>query len=166
MLYVGRAINKTICYAVLINTCYNALFADDGFLYDAFISAHDEAKHFVLENLLPSLETGQHPYRLCWHSRDFLPGIPIMEQIARTMAKSRKIIFVFSENFSESEFCCVELELALNRYMKSSTRCILPITLTGGHVVPSQLKQTITYLPILTAEEMDVTRKIAQVMGE
>ena len=141
-------------------------FVDEGFTYDAFISAHDEAKEFVLESLLPPLESGPAPYRLCWHSRDFLPGIPIMEQIAQSMAKSRKIILVFSEHFSQSEFCRVELELAMNKYMSSSTRCVLPVTLAGEHVVPPLVKQTITYLPTVSADEGDVAGKIAQVMGE
>ena len=138
---------------------------DDGFTYDAFISAHDETKDFVLETILPSLESGPSPYRLCWHSRDFLPGIPVMEQIAKTMSKSRKILFVFSENFCQSEFCRAELELAMNRFMNSSTRCILPVTVAGRHV-PLYVRQAITYLPILAAEEGDVTGKIAQVMGK
>lgn len=137
---------------------------DDCYTYDAFISAHDEAKDFVLETILPSLESGPSPYRLCWHSRDFLPGIPIMEQIVKTMAQSRKIIFVFSENFRRSEFCRVELELAMNRYMNSSTRCILPVTMAGRHV-PIYVSQTLTYLPILAAEDSDVAGKIAKVIG-
>ena len=138
---------------------------DDGFMYDAFVSAHSEVSDFVLENILPRLESGPAPYRLCWHSRDFIPGIPIMEQIARAMAKSRKVIFVFSEHFSQSQFCCAELELAMNRYMSSCTRCILPVAMGGEHV-PDNVRETITYLPVLSAGERDVAGKIAKVMGK
>ena len=140
--------------------------ADDGFEYDAFVSAHDEAREFVLESILPPLESDPAPYRLCWHSRDFIPGVPIMEQIAMTMARSRKIIFVFSEHFSQSQFCCAELELAMSRYMRSCTRCILPVALEGGFV-PEELKKRLTYLPVLSArEEVDVAAEIAKVMGK
>ena len=144
------------------------MHAGDEFTYDAFISAHDEAKEFVLENILDPLESGLNgpsPYRLCWHSRDFIPGIPIMEQIARCIAESRKIIFVFSEHFSQSEFCRVELELAMKRYLSSRTRCIVPVAL-ADKAVPTHVKQRITYLPILSAEEGDVAGKIAQIVGE
>ena len=134
-------------------------------MYDAFISAHDEVKNIVLDSILQPLESSPSLYRLCWHSRDFLPGIPIMEQIARAMAKSRKIIFVFSEHFLQSEFCRVELKLAMNRYMRSCTRCIIPVTLADEHV-PKQLRQTVTYLPILSTGESNVSEEITKVMGE
>ena len=140
----------------------------EGFLYDAFISAHDEAKDFVFENILQPLEsdwTGSTPYKLCWHSRDFIPGIPIMEQIARSISESRKIIFVFSEHFSQSEFCCAELQLAMNRYLSSNTRCIVPVALADSYV-PEEVRQSITYLPSLSADEGDVAGRIAQVLGE
>lgn len=88
-----------------------------------------------------------------------------MEQIAHTMAKSRKIIFVFSEHFSQSRFCSAELELAMTRYMSSCTRCILPVALASGFV-PEDLRKRITYLPVLSAGEEDVAGKIAKVMGE
>ena len=140
----------------------------EGFLYDAFISAHDEAKDFVFENILQPLEsdwTGSTPYKLCWHSRDFIPGIPIMEQIARSISESRKIIFVFSEHFSQSEFCCAELQLAMNRYLSSNTRCIVPVALADSYV-PEEVRQSITYLPSLSADEGDVAGRIAKVLGE
>lgn len=151
---------------------YNGVLFDfyvgEGFTYDAFISAHDEAKDYVLEKILYPLESVHNSssrYRLCWHSRDFIPGIPIMEQITNCIAKSRKVIFVFTENFSLSKFCHVELELAMNRYLSSHTRCIIPVALKHKHV-PANVKQMITYLPILSAGDGDVAEKIAQVMGE
>lgn len=140
----------------------------DGFTYDAFISAHDEAKDFVLQNILyplESLHNSSSQYRLCWHSRDFIPGIPVMEQITECIAKSRKIIFVFSEHFLQSKFCHVELELAMNRYLSSHTRCIVPVALTEKDV-PANVKRMITYLPILSAGNGNVAEKIAQIMGE
>lgn len=148
---------------------YTSVYVGDGFTYDAFISAHDEAKDFVSENILYPLESLLHNsssrYRLCWHSRDFIPGIPIMEQITKCIAKSRKIIFVFSEHFLQSKFCHVELELAMNRYLSSHTRCIVPVALTEKDV-PANVKQMITYLPILSAGNGNVAEKIAQIMGE
>ena len=88
-----------------------------------------------------------------------------MEQIARAMARSRRVIFVFSEHFSQSSFCSAELELAMNRYMSSCTRCILPVAIGGEHV-PENVRERITYLPVLSTKEGDVAGKIAEVMGE
>ena len=96
-----------------------------------------------------------------------MPGIPIMEQIAECIVESRKIIFVFSERFMQSEFCRIELELAMNKCLSSRTRCIVPVALTERDV-PALVKQRITYLPILPAAsgEGDMAAMIAQVIGE
>ena len=94
-----------------------------------------------------------------------MPGIPIIEQIAQCIAESRKIIFVFSEHFMQSEFCRIELELAMKKCLSSRTRCIVPVTLAEKHV-PELVKQRMTYLPILSTGEEDIAAKIAQTMGE
>ena len=93
-----------------------------------------------------------------------MPGIPIIEQIAKCIAESRKIIFVFSEHFMQSEFCRIELELAMKKCLSSRTRCIVPVALAEKHV-PALVKQSMTYLPILSTREGNIAAKITQVMG-
>jgi len=45
--------------------------------YDAFVSyAHQDAD-FVTDHLVPQLEKCVVPYKLCFHERDFLPGLEI-----------------------------------------------------------------------------------------
>ena len=136
-------------------------------MYDAFISAHDETKEFIEKCILHPLESTSHfpvPYKLCWHSRDFIPGIPILEQIADCMAESRKIIVVFSEHFMESEFCRVELDLAIRRHQTTCTRCIVPVALSERDV-PDRVKQRITYLPTVLADDK-FTTNVAKILGE
>ena len=79
--------------------------------------------------------------------------------------------YLYSEHFSQSQFCTAELELAMTRYLKSCTRCILPVALGQG-CVPEELRKRLTYLPVLSTtttageEEEDVAGKIAKIMGE
>lgn len=137
------------------------------FVYDAFISAHDETKQFIQNCILQPLESISSfpvPYKLCWHSRDFIPGIPILEQIADCMAESRKIIVVFSEHFMESEFCRVELDVAIRRHQTTRTRCIVPVALSSRDV-PDKVKQRITYLPTVLADDTFLTN-MANILGE
>ena len=121
----------------------------------------------MFDCLLYPLENCIHPvpYKLCWHSRDFLPGIPILEQISDCMAESRKIIFVFSENFMDSDFCRVELQLALARCQTSATRCIIPIALSEKNV-PSGVKERITYLSAIVAGGETLTANVARILGK
>ncbi|KAK7913160.1 hypothetical protein WMY93_013371 [Mugilogobius chulae] len=79
--------------------------------YDAFVSynTHDEA--WVYEELVPHLEQEQG-WRLCLHHRDFLPGKPIVENIAEAIYGSRKTICVISRRYLQSEWCSKEMQLA------------------------------------------------------
>uniref|UniRef100_A0A8C6WV70 TIR domain-containing protein n=1 Tax=Neogobius melanostomus TaxID=47308 RepID=A0A8C6WV70_9GOBI len=79
--------------------------------YDAFVSynSHDEA--WVYRELVPHLEQDQG-WRLCLHHRDFLPGKPIVENIAEAIYGSRKTICVVSRRYLQSEWCSKEMQLA------------------------------------------------------
>ena len=120
----------------------------------------------VEQSLLRPLESQSHPpYQVCWHLRDFIAGLSIGEQIADAMNKSRKILFVFSEHFSESKFCRLELELAMNRLMGTNTRCLVPIALGEG-TVPQRVRSMLTYWPVLSLSEGDVVERLKQLIGE
>lgn len=136
-----------------------------GFKYDIFISAHDEARQFAEDRVLLPLESGFNPpYKVCWHHRDFIVGIPIVDQIADTIQQSRKVVFIFSEHFVNSRFCCLELEQALHRLTVTRTRCVIPIALSEDSV-PDKLKHRITYWPIVSVEEEDFLEKITTLIG-
>lgn len=137
-----------------------------GFIYDAFICAHDECRELIEEKILLHLETDCHPpYRICWHLRNFVAGVSIMENITDAVYQSRKVVFVFSEHFMESSFCCMELEQAMHRLLKSRTRCIIPIALSEN-AVPKEIKSKLTYLPLVTAQENNLMKQIKELIGK
>ena len=96
--------------------------------------------------------------------RNFLAGIPIMEQITDAVYQSRKVVFVFSEHFMESTFCRMELEQAMHRLLTSRTRCLVPIVLSE-EAVPQELKSKLTYWPLVNAQEENLLEKITKLIG-
>ncbi|KAM4014426.1 toll-like receptor 2 isoform 1-T3 [Anomaloglossus baeobatrachus] len=85
------------------------------FAYHAFISYSYSDADWVRGVLLPRLENSSPPYRVCIHERDFLPGKWIIDNIIENIENSRKIIFVLSHNFVNSEWCNYELYFAHQR---------------------------------------------------
>ncbi|KAJ4921136.1 hypothetical protein JOQ06_024720, partial [Pogonophryne albipinna] len=68
--------------------------------YDAFVSENDG------DSLNP------RPLTLCLHKRDFLPGHWIVDNIMSAMERSRRTVFILSENFVQSEWCRYELDFS------------------------------------------------------
>ncbi|KAE8588736.1 hypothetical protein XENTR_v10022717 [Xenopus tropicalis] len=85
------------------------------YLYHAFISYSHSDADWVRGELLHQLESCSPPYRVCIHERDFLPGRWIIDNIIENIENSRKIIFVLSRNFVNSEWCNYELYFAHQR---------------------------------------------------
>ncbi|XP_048476287.1 toll-like receptor 13 [Rhincodon typus] len=84
--------------------------------YDAFISYNSNDERWVLQELVPNLETeGSQCFKLCLHHRDFELGKYIIDNIVDSIYQSRKTICVMSRNYLESEWCSMELELASYR---------------------------------------------------
>ncbi|KAK5891746.1 hypothetical protein CesoFtcFv8_012192 [Champsocephalus esox] len=86
-------------------------------LYHAFISYSHSDADWVREQLLPSLENNKNPYRLCIHERDFMPGKWIIDNIIDNIESSRKVIFILSRHFVNSEWCNYELYFTQQRAM-------------------------------------------------
>ncbi|KAG8146652.1 hypothetical protein E2320_013788 [Naja naja] len=85
------------------------------FAYHAFISYSCSDADWVRRELLQRLEASTPPYRICIHERDFTPGRWIIDNIIENIENSRKIIFVLSRSFVDSDWCNYELYFAHQR---------------------------------------------------
>ncbi|KAM3614909.1 uncharacterized protein V6R79_020728 [Siganus canaliculatus] len=124
------------------------------FTYHAFISYSHSDADWVRNQLLPCLESHRNPYRLCIHERDFMPGRWIIDNIIDNIESSRKVIFVLSRHFVNSEWCNYELYFAQQRAMgKTFSDVILvvkepidPSSLPSKYCKLKKMLSTKTYL--------------------
>ncbi|KAG8432047.1 hypothetical protein GDO86_019514 [Hymenochirus boettgeri] len=106
---------RTTCN--IVRAKYRSRKADGGreYNYHAFISYSHSDADWVRGEMLYRLENCSPPYRVCIHERDFLPGKWIIDNIIENIENSRKIIFVLSRSFVNSEWCNYELYFAHQR---------------------------------------------------
>ncbi|XP_044761241.1 protein toll-like [Coccinella septempunctata] len=100
---------------------------DENKVYDAFISFSSKDEDFVIENIVSVLETGEEPYKLCIHFRDWIPGELIQTQIMNSVNNSRRTIVVLSANFLESVWGIIEFKTAHNEAMREGRARVIII---------------------------------------
>jgi len=88
------------------------------FNYDIFISYSDHDREWVLNSLLPNLES-KSKVNACLHERDFQVGISILENIISSIDRSRCILLVISQSFLHSQWCQFELHFAQHRLLET-----------------------------------------------
>ncbi|KAK8764912.1 hypothetical protein V5799_032484 [Amblyomma americanum] len=98
---------------------YRRLKSGEPFLWDAFVSYHNSDADWVRDCVVPTLESSTLRFRVCIGERDFIPGMPIVENVYRAIAQSRKSLFVLSRDFCASRWCTFELTLAQHRLFES-----------------------------------------------
>ncbi|XP_067830414.1 toll-like receptor 13 [Heptranchias perlo] len=108
--------------------------------YDAFVSYNSKDEGWVFDQLMHNLENEGPPYHhLCFHHRDFEVGKPIVENVVDAIYKSRKTICVISKNYLQSEWCSMEMQVALYRLFDEHDDVLILAFLDEipGHVLSS-----------------------------
>ncbi|XP_017047942.1 protein toll [Drosophila ficusphila] len=94
--------------------------------YDAFISySHKDEE--LISKLMPKLEGGPHPFRICLHDRDWLVGDCIPEQIIRTVDDSKRVIIILSQHFIDSVWARMEFRIAYQATLEDKRKRIIII---------------------------------------
>eukprot|EP00058_Branchiostoma_floridae_P020004 XP_002605494.1 hypothetical protein BRAFLDRAFT_92915 [Branchiostoma floridae] len=97
--------------------------------YDAFLSYSQHDLDLVLHDVLPALENREPPFRVCLHHRDFLPGVPIAENILNAVSASKRTIILLSNNFLESDWCQLEFQAAHAQMLQDRANRVIVILL-------------------------------------
>ncbi|KAH3893117.1 toll-like receptor 4 [Dreissena polymorpha] len=84
--------------------------AIQNYKYDAFISYAEDNIRFILDDVIPRLETDI--ISLCIHQRDFIPGNAVSDNIIHAIQSSRKTVVILSNAFLKSKWCMYEFNMA------------------------------------------------------
>ena len=114
---------------------------NDNYEFDAFISYSGKDYEWVVNTLYTRLVAEN--MKVALHHRNFIPGKPIANEILRCIDQSRKVIFVVTKNFLNSEWGNYELEMARIHAFRSGRSGLIIILKDGLQVkeMPDLLKR-------------------------
>lgn len=110
-----------------------------GVEFHAFVSFSQWNSDWVHNSLLPNLSE----LRVCHHEKHFLPGRTIIENIMRSVQKSRRSVFVLSAHFVKSEWCHYELYFATHQRLARGPDSVVLVLLEPlpQYLIPSKYHQ-------------------------
>ncbi|KAH9366162.1 hypothetical protein HPB48_008007 [Haemaphysalis longicornis] len=117
----------------------------ENYAWDAFVSYHASDSDWVHNVLLSKLESPPLKFRLCVAERDFIPGMPITENICKAITQSRVCLFVLSPAFCRSRWCMFEVRLAQHG-LPGRERCDALIFIKKEQVRESEMSNTVLFL--------------------
>ena len=103
--------------------------SDPNKIYDAFVSFSGNDVDWVVNTLQRRLETHDPPYKLCIHHRDFEPGVPIVENIWKSLDQSKRMLVVLSPSYATSDWCLMEFRAAHQKVMEDRMKYLILILL-------------------------------------
>ena len=141
VLYRYRWEIKFCCLRFIVHKSryQNLIESTNKYEFDAFVAYHKDDGDWVREELFKNIEVkdslvgyqggNERRFKLCIHERDFIPGTPIEENIARAIENSRKTILVLSKSFLESGWCEFELQMACMENINKGRNTIIVVML-------------------------------------
>nr|XP_022335983.1 toll-like receptor 2 type-2 [Crassostrea virginica] len=120
---------------------YQPLNAEDGqgWSYDAYISYSGDDYDWVLQHLLPGIDSGElteeqlfnGEFKLFFHDRDSVPGSSVMSNITDNMEESKKVIIVLTKKYLSSDLYKFEIELAVKLKTDGTIDDIIVVNVSG-----------------------------------
>ncbi|EFX84748.1 hypothetical protein DAPPUDRAFT_314608 [Daphnia pulex] len=116
---------------------------EGNFKYDAFVS-YSNVDHAFVARMVGMLENAPPHYKLCVYERDFTAGNVLNDCIMQSIATSRKVVLVISENFIQSHWCLWELHLAQHSLLEDKRNGLVLVVV--GKLKLNQCPPTLRFL--------------------
>ncbi|XP_060944315.1 toll-like receptor 8 [Limanda limanda] len=111
---------------------YRSLNSSNSF-YDVFVTYDNRDPHvseWVMSNLRVKLEEeGEKYLPLCLEERDWVPGVPVLDNLTYSIQYSRKTLFVLTEGYVKSGVFKLAMYLAHQRLMDENVDVIVLLML-------------------------------------
>ncbi|XP_035031262.2 toll-like receptor 8 [Hippoglossus stenolepis] len=111
---------------------YRSLNSSNSF-YDAFVTYDNRDPHvseWVMSNLRVKLEEeGEKSLPLCLEERDWVPGVPVLDNLTYSIQYSRKTLFVLTEGYVKTGVFKLAMYLAHQRLMDENVDVIVLLML-------------------------------------
>jgi tetratricopeptide (TPR) repeat protein len=104
--------------------------ADTQFKYDVFISYSHADEKWVVDTLLPALESAG--LKVCIDFRDFEAGKPAAYNMQNAAKESRHVLIAASQNWLSGEWTHFEVFVALHKNPSGSNAKIIPLLIETG----------------------------------
>lgn len=99
--------------------------------YDVFLSYSHHDANYVESTLLPGLESKnnpvEHQYRCLIHTRDWLVGEMIPDQILTSVSSSRRTLVVLSKEYLQATWTKMEFRAAHQAAMRENTQRVIVV---------------------------------------
>ncbi|KAM9342271.1 toll-like receptor 8 [Pholidichthys leucotaenia] len=111
---------------------YKSLSSPDS-VYDAFVTydtKDPQVSEWVMENLRVKLEEeGEKQHPLCLEERDWVPGVPLLDNLTQSIQYSRKTLFVLTEGYVKTGVFKLAMCLAHQRLLDENVDVIVLLML-------------------------------------
>ncbi|XP_078613253.1 uncharacterized protein LOC144882965 [Branchiostoma floridae x Branchiostoma japonicum] len=79
-----------------------------------------------VKDMIDKLESDELGFKCCFHERDFIPGMSIIENIVRSIQKT---VFVLSRDFVASRWCNFERQMLMGANLREENKKVIPVML-------------------------------------
>jgi len=106
--------------------------------YDAYISCAEDDFQWILQNILPGIDAGNHgnnefggEFKLYFEPRDGLPGTPFVDSIIENMEASRVVLIVLTKGYMSKERYTFEIICAIDLLDRGDISDIIIVNVDG-----------------------------------
>ncbi|KAM5140460.1 uncharacterized protein ACMZJ9_014313 [Mantella aurantiaca] len=125
--------------------------------YHVFISYSNQDSIWV-SGLIHKLEAALPDLKICFHERDFVPGMTIIDNTVECIQSSQKTIMVLSPDFVRSRWCLYEANQSMFQDCMHQ-KAIIPIMLK-----PCPIPLHLSHFTYLEADDEQFFDKLTQVL--
>lgn len=140
---IGRKVQR-LCYIHFHSVICPSYFSRDSedAVYDAFVS-YSSSDESLVDNYCRRLESlPNRNYKFCIHSKDFVPGISIVQNMETKIESCRDFLLFLSSDFYNSDYCMYEFNESYQMTKIQKGRSMIFILINENALsAPPKIKQ-------------------------